>query len=259
MNASADVRAALQAPALPALPVLPAIVGGQVTHHRLHPIRHALRFRTYLWLVDLEDLPPSTWFAGFRAADHLAAGGRGSIKDKLLGVVEEKGGFTLPGDRLVMLTGARSWGHAFNPLTVYWCLTADREVRWAVLEIHNTYGEQHAHLVVPDDNGRVEVPKEFYVSPFFTVSGGYRVRLRLEPDHVGVTVTLGQGGRTVFTGGFHGRPVPADRRNRLRAGFRTPLVMQQTSARIRLHGIRLWLRGLPVVSRPSRSPSGGPS
>jgi uncharacterized protein len=252
VNRTSDFRTPLPPP-------LPAIVDGEVTHHRLHPVRHSLRFRTYLWLVDLDDLPRSTWFAGFRAADHLAAGGHGEIKAKLLALVEEKRGFTLPGDRVVMLTGARSWGHAFNPLTVYWCLAADGAVRWAVLEIHNTYGEQHAHLVVPDDDGHAEVTKELYVSPFFTVSGGYRVRLRLEPDHVGVTVTLRQAGRTVFTAGFHGRPGAADRLNRLRAGLRTPLVMQQTSARIRLHGIRLWLRGLPVVPRPSRSPSGGPS
>lgn len=235
------------------LPVLPAVVNGRVRHRRFSPVRHDVGFRTYLWLVDLDHLPQDTVLASFRAADHLGADGSPSIKTKLLGFVQAQGRSTSPGDRFVMLTGARSWGHAFNPITVYWCLTPAGQVRWSVLEVHNTYGEQHAYLVTPDTGGRARVAKEFYVSPFFTVSGRYLVRLRLAAENVTVAITLRQHGRTVFSAGFDGHPVRADRGARLRAALRTPLVMHQTTARIRLHGIWLWLRRLPVVPRPAHS------
>lgn len=241
------------------LSVLPAVVNGRVRHRRFTPVMHDVGFRTYLWLVDLDHLPRDTVLASFRAADHLGSDGSRSIKTKLLGLVRARGESTDAGDRFVMLTGARSWGHAFNPLTVYWCLTATGAVRWAVLEVHNTYGEQHAYLVTPDADGRADVAKEFYVSPFFTVSGRYLVSLRLDAENVAVAITLRQGGRTVFSAGFNGRPVPDDRGARLRAAARTPLVMHQTSARIRLHGIWLWLRGLPLAPRSAHSPSGDPS
>ena len=242
----------LRAPSV-VLPVLPAVVNGRVRHRRLTPVRHNVGFRTYLWLVDLDHLPQDTVLASFRVADHLGANGSRRIKTKLLGFVRAQGQSTLPGDRFVMLTGARSWGHAFNPLTVYWCLTPAGEVRWAVLEVNNTYGEQHAYLVTPDYGGRAHAVKDFYVSPFFTLAGHYLIRLRLDTENVAVAITLRQDGRTVFSAGFDGHPVPAHRGARLRAALRTPLVMHQTSARIRLHGIWLWLRGLPVVPRPTRS------
>jgi DUF1365 family protein len=89
VNRTSDFRTPLPPP-------LPAIVDGEVTHHRLHPVRHSLRFRTYLWLVDLDDLPRSTWFAGFRAADHLAAGGHGEIKAKLLHSSRSSAGSRFP-------------------------------------------------------------------------------------------------------------------------------------------------------------------
>ena len=239
------------------LPVLPAVVNGRVRHRRFSPVRHDVGFRTYLWLVDLDHLPRDTVLASFRAADHLGADGEQGIKTKLLGFAQAQGQSTLPGDSLVMLTGARSWGHAFNPLTVYWCLTPAGQVRWSVLEVHNTYAEQHAYLVTPDTGGRAHVTKEFYVSPFFAASGHYLVRLRLDAENVAVNIALRQDGRTVFSAGFDGHPVPADRGARLRSALRTPLVMHQTSARIRLHGIWLWLRGLPVVPRPAHSPPRG--
>ena len=46
-----------------------------------------------------------------------------------------------------------------------------------VAEVHNTYGERHCYLLRPDDAGRAEAAKEFYVSPFFAVDGSYEMRL----------------------------------------------------------------------------------
>ena len=46
----------------------------RVTHARTFPLRNVFTYRTYLWLVDLDDLPQ----AGFRARDHLGDPRRGS-------------------------------------------------------------------------------------------------------------------------------------------------------------------------------------
>jgi DUF1365 family protein len=139
-------------------------------------------------------------------------------------------------------------------LSVHWCLTASGRPRFAVLEIHNTYGQRHAHLVHLDQRDRAEVAKEFYVSPFFAVSGRYRVRLQLGPHRVLVSIVLDDDqGRPLFAAAFRGTPRPATWSTRLAVALRTPLVAHQTSARIRWHGIRLWAR-LPVQPRPAHRP-----
>jgi DUF1365 family protein len=100
-----------------------------------------------------------------------------------------------------------------------------------------------------------EVDKAFYVSPFFTVDGRYDVRARIIDDHVAVAITLTQGENEVFQGSVHGALVPATRRAVLRAFLRDPFASQRVSALIRWHGIRLWLRRLPVVARTPLSAS----
>lgn len=161
------------------------------------------------------------------------------------------------GDQVLMLANARCFGYVFDPLSVFWCFAPDGRLRWIVLEVHNTYGERHAYLAHPSADGRFTVEKAFYVSPFFTVDGEYEVVLALTPEQVAVAINLHQHGTRVFSAAFTGRPRPATRRTVLAVVARTPFVTFQVSFLIRLHGIALWLRRLPVVHRPPHTPPQG--
>ncbi|HRW18816.1 MAG TPA: DUF1365 domain-containing protein [Dermatophilaceae bacterium] len=240
---------------LASVPALPAIVVGEVRHHRRRPVSHDVRMRTHQWLVDLAEPAELLARRGFRGIDHFA-GDAPSIETGLRRFAAAQGEQIGATDRLVMLATPRSLGHVFNPLSVHWCLTPSGRVRFAVLEIHNTYRQRHAHLVRPDAQGRAEVDKAFYVSPFFEVAGRYRVRLTLRDERVSVAIVLEQAGGPVFMASFRGVPEPATRGARIRAAVRTPFVAHQTSLRIRWHGIRLWRR-LPVVPRPPHRPPAG--
>ena len=57
-------------------------------------------------------------------------------------------------------------------------------------EVHNTYGGRHVYLLRPDTQGRSEVNKEMYVSPFYLVDGSYDIRVSEPGATVSVTVTL---------------------------------------------------------------------
>ncbi|TCC21731.1 DUF1365 domain-containing protein [Kribbella speibonae] len=229
------------------LPTLPAIVTGSVRHGRRIPIRHAFRYRVYQWLVDLDDVPHQPWYlrplARFDVRDHL--GGHGpTIKADLRRYLASEG-IRYDG-RVVMLANARVFGHVFDPLTVFWCLDAP----YVVAEVHNTYGERHAYLLRPDEHGTAETPKELYVSPFNDVSGQYRLSFELGHDRIRVQVSLSRDGHTVFGASFDGVPHPATRRATLAAAVRMPLMSQRVSLLIRLNGVWLWARRLPVVRRP---------
>lgn len=99
------------------------------------------------------------------------------------------------------------------------------------------------------------VEKRFYVSPFFTVEGQYRVRAGLTDSNVFVAIELSQGGQTVFEASVVGRlgsPRPA---SIARAMLRDPVPGLRVAFLIRFHGIRLWLARLPVI--PHRPVSKG--
>jgi uncharacterized protein len=257
---TAALRERATRPAAVSLPPLPALVVGHVSHGRSGPVRHRFRHRVYQWLVDLDDLPEPPWylrpFAGFSAADHLGDPDL-SIKANVEHYLALHDITLGDGGRVVMLANARVLGHVFDPLTVFWCLRGSGELACVVAEVHNTYAERHVYLLHPDDSGRARAEKEFYVSPFNDVSGAYEMRFALGPGRVGAAIALVREGRTLFSASLGGRPDPATRSAVIRQLVTKPLMPQQVSALIRVHGIWLWLRRLPVVRRPHHLPQKG--
>ncbi|MFJ3877050.1 DUF1365 domain-containing protein [Streptomyces sp. NPDC090077] len=236
-------------------PRVPALYATEVRHTRSHPVRYALTHRTYMWLVDVDDLPvlPRLLrpFARFDARDHFS-GRAPTLRAGLDAFLAAQG---VPGadGRVLMLAHARVLGHVFNPLTLYWCHDGSGGLVCVVAEVHNTYGGRHCYLLRPDGRGRAETAKEFYVSPFFGVEGSYRMRLPLPGDHLDLAVQLRHpDGSRPLTATVRGTHRPAGTRALLAALLRNPWPTAGVSLGIRRHGIRLYLKGLPVRPRPAR-------
>ncbi|WP_405696051.1 DUF1365 domain-containing protein [Streptomyces sp. NBC_01185] len=223
-----------------------------ITHVRTAPRRYTLRHRTYLWLVDPDSPPrlpaPLRPLAGFDARDHFG-GTAPTVRAGLERFLEARG-VDLADGTVSMLTQARVFGHVFNPLTVYWCHRADGTPLCVVAEVHNTYGGRHCYLLRPDAEDRAVTGKDFYVSPFFPVDGDYRMRLP-EPDRrLNLTIHLEREDARPFTATVRGTRRPGTPAQLLRLFLRHPFSTAVVSAAIRLHGIRLFLRRLPVQPRP---------
>ncbi|MGA8986984.1 DUF1365 domain-containing protein [Aeromicrobium sp.] len=243
----------------PVLPALPALVEGTVGHTRRAPLRHRFTNRVYQWLVDVDDLPRmSRWlrpFSTFSAADHI-----GDPTDTIHSNIERfcrAQGVDISGHRILMLANARILGHTFDPLSVFWAIAPDGSLTCIVAEVHNTYGERHAYLLQTDTAGRSQVDKAFYVSPFFTVEGKYDLQFSLTPEKVSSTVILRQGGEAVFTATFRGTPRTATPGRLARLLIKMPLMTHRTSLLIRIQGVWLWIRRLPVIPRPAHEPQEG--
>jgi DUF1365 family protein len=228
----------------------------RITHARTVPLRNVFTYRTYLWLVDLDHLPRSRGpglrrLARFQARDHIGDPHRG-IRENLDHFLAGRG-IDLGGGRVTMLTHARVLGYVFNPLTVYWCHRADGTLACVVAEVHNTYGQRHAYLLHTDDRGRAQVPKEFYVSPYYPVDGRYRMSLPSPDARLALSVVLDRPDGLPFSASVRGRSVPATARALTGAGLSTAAV----AARIRWQGYKLYLRGLRPVPRPAHLPQEG--
>jgi DUF1365 family protein len=228
------------------------IYATSIVHARTTPLRHSFRHRSHTWLVDLDELPrlgPLGPLARFESRDHLGSPDR-TLRENLDAFLTTEG-VDLGGGRILMLAMPRVLGTVFNPISVYWCHTADGRLACNVVEVHNTYGDRHAYLVHADDRGRAEVDKALYVSPFNDVSGRYRLTIPTPGERVQVQVVLERPDQAPFVAGLRGRALPVRSSTVLRLALTQPLEPLAVAARIRWHGIRLWMRRLPVQPRPS--------
>ena len=217
----------------------PALYDVEIAHVRAAPLRHDLRHRSYLWFVDLDELPPPNVLARFEQ--------RREDIDAFLA----SHGIDLRGGQITMLGHARSLGYVFNPLTVYWCHDVSGELVCVVAEVHNTYQQQHRYLLRVDDAGRADTAKEFYVSPFYPVDGYYRMAVPEPRERLSLTITLHRAGERPFSATVRGVRVPATRRAMLRRVLRRPFETYVVRGLITAHGIALWRKGLPVQHRPA--------
>ncbi|MFT4048858.1 MAG: DUF1365 domain-containing protein [Solirubrobacterales bacterium] len=242
------------------LPQAPALIVGEVHHARTGPIRHSFSTAHYQWLVDVDHLPdfrgPLAVISRFRARDHLFSGATdGTIRGDVVALLDEHGITVVGDDRILMLAHARVFGHVFDPLSVFWCVTPSGDIKATVLEVHNTYGGRHSYLLAPDSDGRATLPKEFVVSPFNDTQGEYDVLIDAVAQRLFVAIGLTVDGDRFFTASVSGEAVPATRRSVIRVAARHMLITQKVSLLIRIHGVRLWLRGLPIV-RPAHAEAG---
>ena len=162
---------------------------------------------------------------------------------------------TARGDgRILMAAHPRSFGHCFNPISVFWCFDGDGAPAATVVEVHNTYGDRHAYLVHPDPQGRARTDKQMYVSPFHGVDGTYELAVPAPGEQLNVAVTLHSDDGAVFSA------VVSGARLRGRAGravaWRTAPAGIRGTLLIRMHGVWLWARRLRVQPRPTHQQPG---
>ncbi len=234
-------------------PLEPATYASTIRHLRRTPIRRSFTHEQQTWLVDLDHLPDHGALrhvkGSFEARDHLGEADR-TIRDNVerflaLNGVETDGG------RIVMAANARAYGYCFNPISVFWCHRRTGELAGVVVEVHNTYGDRHAYLVHPDEQGRARTGKQMYVSPFHGTDGYYEIAVPTPGErlHISITLHSSDGHRddgAVFSASLDGARTTASPWRSAPAALRGALL-------IRAHGIWLWVRRLGIRPRPDHT------
>ncbi|QRM57539.1 DUF1365 family protein [Sinorhizobium sp. BG8] len=245
-----------------------AIYVGRVMHARHRPRRHALNYRVFSLLLDLDELPEldngmrffgyNRW-AVFSFWDKDHGNGRPRelrnwIHQQLLAAEIAIEDITV---RIVCYP--RILGYVFNPLTVYFCHGPDGALRAILYEVCNTFRERHTYVIpVKGHEGetiRQSCVKELYVSPF--VPMGCRYNFRIEPPGdrvlIGIQETDAEGLLLVAT--FSGSRRELSDRRLLRTFIQYPLMTLKVMAGIHWEAFRLWAKGNPVYRhRPARDP-----
>lgn len=231
-----------------------------IRHTRRTPVKRTFEHHSTFWLVDLDELPDHGHLARFEARDHLGSPDR-SLRDNVESFLADQDvslGSGVPGrpaGRILMAAHPRSLGHCFNPISVFWCVDDFGAQAAVVVEVHNTYGDRHAYLVHPDEQGRARTDKQMYVSPFHGVDGWYDVAVPLPTDRLHIAVTLGDHDNDIapdtgpFSASLTGTRTEMSLRHSLGGAMRDSVL-------IRVHGIWLWARRLPIRPRPTHHQEG---
>lgn len=232
----------------------PALYRTSISHTRHAPLRTDFTHRSYAWYVDVDDLPRlPIWlrpFADFRAQDHFSAPAdqQPTLRERVDGFLTAQG-VDPAGGRVTALLHARVLGFVFNPISVFWCHDTGGELAHVIVEVHNTYGGRHAYLLPPTESGPSAVSKTFYVSPFNEVDGYYLVDVPRPGARAELAISWHRDNKLVFAAALRGQRRPASAWEIVRMQFVAPVAPLMGALHIRLHGIALWLRGLPVIPR----------
>lgn len=235
---------------------------GTVTHQRLRPRRHRLRYRMFHLLLDIDELPQLQRrlrlfsvdrfnLFSFHARDH--GDGSGSpLRPQIDAQLQAAG---LPtGGPIRLLTLPRLLGHVFNPLSVWFCHAPDGALCALLYEVNNTFGQRHSYLIrVGDpqaDTIEQQADKRLHVSPFNGMDLHYRFRVTPPAQAVVIGVNVHDAEGALLVARLEGQRRDLSDAALLRVFFSHPLLTLKVVAAIHWEALRLWLKRVPWHAQP---------
>ena len=233
---------------------------GIVTHARLRPRAHRLRYRIFMLLLDLDELPALDQalklfgqdrlrLTSFSETDHLD-GEAVSLKAQVEGQLRAAG---LPtGGPIRLLCMPRIFGGVFNPLSIYFCHDPDGALSAMLYEVRNTFGERHSYLIPAQGPGVIAqtADKAFHVSPFMDMDLAYAFRIQPPGERVAVTVDVHDAQGLLLAATFAGARVELTDAAIWRAWLTHPLMTLGVMSAIHWEALKIWLKGEKLRPRP---------
>ncbi|WP_287813803.1 DUF1365 domain-containing protein [Pseudomonas sp.] len=238
-----------------------ALYSGWVSHRRFLPRGHQFRYRIGLLYLDLAEqaqvlgLSPlsgtSRWapFA-FRETDYLREYTRqGTPLATAVRQCVAKALGAEPQGAVRLLTQARSFGLAFNPVSFFYCFDADERLAAILCEVTNTPWRERYHYVLPAQGEGFEhfaVAKAFHVSPFLPRDLEYRMSFSPPGERLGVHMADWQGENKVFDATLNLQRQAMSRASLHRQLASFPWMTAKTCLAIYWQALRLALKRMPL-------------
>ena len=160
-----------------------------------------------------------------------------------------------PIDHVRLLTFPRILGMSFNPISVYLCSSAGQDVL-VIYEVRNTFGDMHSYVGVLEEGQSVshEVKKHLHVSPFFSMEGGYQLRIKASAGLMRLLIRYTHGRDLRLTATLRG-DITSLTTSSLWSGLLTTgqLPMRPWMA-IHWEAVKLWFKKVQFFKRPEPQP-----
>ena len=248
----------------------PELCLGRVFHKRFRPVEHQFSYKVFFLRLPLSRLGAlgNRWLSkdrfnllSFVTRDYGPRDG-GSLEIWMRDMLLREGIDSADGE-IVLQTFPRLLGYVFNPISVWYCFDKTGQLRAALAEVSNTFGERHNYLVAHSDQRPILAGdwltsrKVFHVSPFCDVKGHYRFRFEqiagrafAQIDYYDDSSATPADADKLIVTTVHGDAVPLTSRVALLAFLGHPLMTFGVVARIHWQALKLWLKRVPFFTKP---------
>jgi len=249
------------------------IYEGRVRHTRSRPVIHQFNYRWFMMYLDLDELPTlfeKHWFwsvsrpalARFRRGDHLGPGNQ-PLAESVRDLVEKQLG-KRPDGPIRLLTNLSYFGYCFNPVSFYYCFSADGEtIEYIVSEVNNTpWGERDTYVMKCKDADATESfwrfrpAKKMHVSPFMPMDVEYDWILARPGDRLSVYMANSLDGARIFSAAMNLKRKPISSLSLAAVLLRFPLQSFKVILAIYWEALRLWVKRCPLYMHPGKDVSG---
>jgi len=239
---------------------------GEVFHRRLRPRIHAMRYRVFSLLIDLDEidhLDSELLFFSRNRFNLLSFfdsdfGEREGELVKISALTRlQEAGFKQPTGRILLSCYPRILGYAFNPLSLFYCFDENDALFAIIHEVHNTFGERHSY-VLPVDASSSELDhtierqwinqstdKALFVSPFAQMEMQYQFRLNRPDERQVVVIRASDQTGTLITASYVANRRELDNSSLFREFLRLPLMTFKVIVGIHFEALRLWIKRVP--------------
>lgn len=248
---------------------------GHIQHRRHAPVPNVFRYRIFMTLLDLDELPglfDRFWLwsanrpalAWFRRKDfHSPA--NSSLSDAIRDTVMKYTG-ARPDGPIRLLTHLRYFGYSFNPVSFYYVYDkTDTQVETIVAEITNTpWKQRHCYVLstasceqfetasIDQQSWRWQFDKQFHVSPFMPMDMQYHWRFSSPDEALRVHMENWREGEKCFDATLNLERQPISSASLARALISFPLVTLQIIIQIHWQALKLLLKRVPVHTQPDK-------
>jgi DUF1365 family protein len=249
----------------------PRIFLGHVMHRRLRPVVNAFVYPVFYIQLPVRDLQAGncTFFSfersnllSFRQKDHGPRDGT-PLLPWIQAQLRQHG---LPDDgEITLQCFPRVCGFVFNPVSFWFCRNADGALIAILAEVNNTFGGHHSYLLHNADGSplrdgqELRARKEFHVSPFNEIEGGYRFRFHLDRSVPLARIDYDDADGELLLTSISGKPRTWSSAALLATFLKMPFLTAGVMFRIHWQALKLWLKGAPFrgahVPQPLRDPT----
>ena len=247
-----------------------AMYAGKVTHKRLRPRKHFLRYRMFYMLFDIDEIDriaETHWLFSRNRLNLFSFFDRDYGNEFDTG----NGGFCLrayvennlreariqtDGGAIQLMTMPRILGYVFNPLSVYFCYDRTGVLTGLIYEVNNTFSQRHSYVFSlgesQDNEGPLhqECAKEFYVSPFMDMALRYDFTITRPRDTASVMINAKDSDGLIIATAFTGERREFSDGELLKLAFAYPLLTLKVVAGIHWEALCIWLKGVGLKPRP---------
>jgi len=229
------------------------IYNGVVTHTRFKPVKHFLKYKTFSFFIDLDEIdkldkdnPIFSYnrfnIFSFYDKDHGDRDGK-SLKIWVIGNLKK---FNINENitKIKLLCYPRIFGYVFNPLSIFYCYE-NNSLKAIFYEVKNTFNEQHTYIFKVEDNNKIDqkCKKKFYVSPFMDMDTYYNFKLLNPNEKLSISIKQTDKEDVVLTAVQTGERKEFTFKQLILNFFRYPLMSVKIISAIHFEALLLWKKG----------------